>query len=111
MPTINILPDTFSPATASADDLGNRKDLANYINGTVDVEIGHNTVTAWAEKTDTDIRVYGFVGRYKTSAKAWHATVKLTNQGALLVWFGRDDRSGNFTKQNGISWEPETYFA
>ena len=52
------------------------------------------------------IYLKGFVGRYRTSAKAWAATVSATPDGKVFAHFDRDDRSGRFNKLEGISYEP-----
>lgn len=75
-----------------------------YDVGTVEV----NGVAQKAVRTKYGINVHGFVGRYKTSGKAWPATVSLSERG-LYVFFGRDDRSGRFNKRNAISFEPALF--
>jgi hypothetical protein len=60
------------------------------------------------EDFDNMIAVAGFVGRYVTSNKPWPAHVKLRN-GRVDSYFGRDDRSGRYTKGRGISFEPATH--
>jgi hypothetical protein len=111
MASIKILADTFAPTVVAPENLGKRSRLAEFINGTVDVQIGNQTVTAYAMRGDLGLHVFGFIGRYKSAGKAWNASVGLDKHGRLNVWFGRDDRASKFNKQNGISWEPETYFA
>ena len=84
----------------------------NYFEGTVDVEFGHKTLKA------VECRVYGkfvsldgFIGRYHTSANPWlvSAHADFDKDGKVFAHFGRDDRSGRFHKESGISYEPETY--
>lgn len=77
--------------------------------GTVLVNTGREVITAAASRGETgEITVGGFVGRYQTSGKAWPAHV-MTHGDKLFATFGRDDRSGRFNKQRGISYEPNTY--
>lgn len=80
--------------------------------GTVSVSLGCKMVTAEATRYTNGNAVYvdGFVGRYRTSPKPWRATVSGVGSD-LRVFFGRDDRSGRFNKQNAISYEPETFSA
>lgn len=79
---------------------------------TVDVAFKGRTTTVEgyrfpdsAYSPDT-IYLKGFVGRYRTSTKAWAATVRATPEGKVFAHFGRDDRSGRFNKLDGISYEP-----
>jgi len=111
MASIKILADTFTIETVASERLGKCAHLAELINGTVDIQIGNQTVKAYAMRGDFGLHVFGFIGRYKSAGKAWNASVSLDKQGRLDVWFGRDDRASKFNKQNGISWEPETFFA
>lgn len=74
-------------------------------NGTV--EVSGEVRKAVRAPTGT-IFVHGYVGRYRTSGKAWNASVTL-RAGQVFVMFGRDDRSSRFDKQNAISFEPETF--
>lgn len=82
--------------------------------GTVELNLRTGTVIADAfrSKKDGEIMVRGFVGRYRTSPRAWPASVVFGVDGTLrYANFGRDDRSGRFNKQNAISYEPEIYKA
>lgn len=111
MTTINILSETFKPATATVEQVGDW--YANKINGTVEVQYGRDTITAFADRTDLgSIYVYGFVGRYRTSSKPWRAVVsRQANRDYTIAQFGRDDRAGRFHKQQGITFEPSVFFA
>lgn len=106
MPKIVIKPETFVQ-----DGVNPHGDVV----GTVEIEMGNQTVTARAYKWSTSLRgeqisVHGFIGRYRTVNTPWIANVTLDLvDGRLFVNFGRDDRSGRFNKQNAISWEPATY--
>lgn len=79
--------------------------------GTVQVLIGSQIFVGEAHRyPDGRVYVQGFIGRYRTSANPWKASVsKKPGQEGLQVFFGRDDRSGRFNKQQGLSWEPELY--
>lgn len=59
-----------------------------------------------SEFSPSTLYLKGFVGRYRTSNKAWAATVRATPEGQVFASFGRDDRSGRFNKLQGISYEP-----
>lgn len=61
-----------------------------------------------ALRTKYSVQLHGYIGRYRTSAKAWPATVSQSPNG-LWIDFGRDDRVGRFHKQNAISYEPALY--
>ena len=100
MSSIKILNETFTS-------LGKNK--YGYEIGTVEIDLGRETVHALATPESTGgLSVAGFVGRYVTSAKPWKANVSGTGS-KLSVWFGRDDRSGRFNKANAIRWEPALY--
>lgn len=85
--------------------------------GTVDVIIGGQRKTIEASRvgpdayfgwTERSISLPGFVGRYRTSAKKWRASV-ISRPSSLFVDFGRDDRCGRFNKLNFITYDPEGY--
>lgn len=102
MTTIN--PDSFT--------VTGEKDSEYFEDGTVELNMRDGTVLADAfrSKSDGEICVRGFVGRYRTSPRAWRATVCFKQDGTIrYVDFGRDDRSGRFNKRNAISYEPEAY--
>lgn len=85
-----------------------------FEDGTVELNLRTGTVVAdaYRSKRDGEIYVRGFVGRYRTSPRAWRATVCFKADGTMrYATFGRDDRSGRFNKQDAISYEPETYKA
>lgn len=76
--------------------------------GTVQVDLGRGrTITAPAISVGSTMVIGGFVGRYRTSPQPWRAFV-CYRAGSLFVHFGRDDRSGRFRKEDGISYEPDT---
>lgn len=78
--------------------------------GTITVNLPGGPVEARAVRwNETQICVAGFIGRYRSSQKAWNACVDIFANGELFVHFGRDDRSGRFNKRNMISWEPATF--
>ena len=75
------------------------------VSGTVEVDgIERNAV----RMESGAIYIYGFIGKYRTSPKAWQASVSLIN-GRISVDFGRDDRSGRFQKQNMIQYAPDVF--
>lgn len=104
-----IQADTFVPAQADVSEVGEH--YAKFINGKVTVTCGSKRFEVWAEKFAHDGRIYafGFMGQYVTGTKQWRATVLLTN-GQMYVRFGRDDRSGNFNKQNAVSYNPKAFY-
>lgn len=79
---------------------------------TVEITLHGKTLTVEAARypespyTPQHLYLLGFVGRYRTSTKAWPATVKAGPDGKVYAYFGRDDRSGRFNKLAGISYEP-----
>lgn len=89
-------------------DLAGRYELATVV---VEIRGRHEVVNC--KVYGNDIYLKGFVGRYRTSANPWLATVHLNKNNPEKVWvhFGRDDRSGRFNKSNMISYEPVTYAA
>lgn len=97
MPTINVAPETFVAA--------GRSKFGHEV-GTVEVN-GQRQVAA--RHDDGDITVAGWVGRYRTSNKAWQATLVRRADGTSYATFGRDERSGRFNKLNGISYEPDRF--
>ena len=116
---IEILIETYRAEKAPVEEVGTL--YAAIIEGKIDVQVGSKIVTAWASKfSDTSVanvatyRVFGFVGRYRTSIKPWRAYVSsgIYGNGERYTsgYFGRDDRSGRFQKMQGISWEPALYF-
>lgn len=73
-------------------------------NGTVEVTLGGQTKRLPACRRDNgDISVRGLVGRYRTSAQPWPATV-INEARGTYVHFGRDDRSARFQKINGLAF-------
>lgn len=73
--------------------------------GTVEVS---GVVQKAVRSDDGRIFLHGYVGRYRSGGKAWNASIYERAEG-LVVFFGRDDRSGRFNKQDGISYEPQTF--
>ncbi len=111
--SIYIKPETFIAASADVSEVGEW--YAGRINGKVVVQYGHEEVTTWARRyEDGSVYAYGFVGRYRTGNKNWAVNMSVSpnrgNQEFTSIWFGRDDRAGNFHKQNCISFAPQTFF-
>ena len=105
---IYIKADTFEPATAPAAEVGEW--FATRINGKVTVQYGREEIKAWAWKSDAgSIYAYGFVGKYRTGEKLWNVTMN-TIRDITSIWFGRDDRAGNFHKTNSVWYMPEKFF-
>ena len=74
-----------------------------YERGTVEIDFRGQIKTVQASKLGSRIIARGFGGRYQTGSKVWPATVTLdVNTGNEYADFGRDDRSGRFSKMNGI---------
>lgn len=110
MATIQIIAGSFTPAVAAPALVGEH--FAKLINGTVQVQYGAEVITAFATKYENgSISVFGFVGRYRTSNKPWRVSMSKYADGRFFVRFGRDERSGRNQQQNGISWEPATFYA
>lgn len=107
--TLMIQAETFVAAQADVSEVGEH--YAKYINGKVTVTCGSHSFEVWAERFAHDGRIYafGFMGQYVTGTKLWRATV-LLNNGQMYVRFGRDDRSGNFNKQNAVSYNPKEFY-
>jgi len=106
---MKLIANTFNDAKADVSEVG--QFYADRINGTVDVEFGSKTITAWAIKSEYGIAALGFVGRYRTSRKPWRASVSVEKTGERTrIYFGRDDRVSSFSK-NSINFEPKTFFA
>lgn len=101
--TIEILKETFKSDGHNA---------YGYIVGTAEIRISgrsHTVRAVGGKDGSTDgLDVAGFVGRYRTSAKAWPASVSLMGE-RVIGRFGRDDRSGRFNKLSGVSFEPALY--
>lgn len=100
--TIKVEFDTFNATETQGD-----KEI-----GTVNITIGKMAVTVSAVRyidRPNDLWLKGFVGRYRTSPKAWRASVCMSRDGREFVTFGRDDRSGRFNKMSMITYEPEIY--
>lgn len=107
--TLTIQAETFVTAEADVAEVGAH--YAKFINGKVTVTCGIQSFEAWAQRYDDGrIYVFGFMGQYVTSPKLWRATV-LLDAGRMFVRFGRDDRSGNFNKQNAVSYNPKAFYA
>jgi hypothetical protein len=107
--SIAIKPESFTPAKAAASEVGEH--YAKLINGSVEVKYGNATFKTWAIRyEDGDISVLGFIGRYRTSNKPWRVSLRLSN-GFLSCWFGRDERSGAYSKRGGITFEPSVFYA
>lgn len=73
--------------------------------GTVEVTIGATTRRVRASRFENCLTAEDMFGRYKTSAKAWPATIyQRVSNGKISesAIFGRDDRSGRFNKMNYI---------
>ena len=106
---MKLIANTFKDAKAEAAEVG--QFYAERINGTVEVEFGSKTITAWAIKSQYGIAALGFVGRYRTSRKPWKASVTVEKNGERTrIYFGRDDRVLSFSK-NSMNFEPKTFFA
>lgn len=106
---MKILAETFRAETVTAEKVGAH--MAEYINGTVGIEFKGRTVTAYCKRhADGGISVLGFVGRYRTGAKLWRASVVMRKDGDTWVTFGRDERSGRCQKQNMVWYSPDEYF-
>lgn len=101
---ITINPESFT--------LSGEQDSEYFEEGTVTLNLrtGDVVADAYRSKSDGEICVRGFIGRYRTSPRAWRATVCFKQDGTLrYADFGRNDSSGRFNKQNAISYEPETF--
>lgn len=78
--------------------------------GEIDVEFaGKRQRVVCRVWEDGVIALVGFVGRYRTSTKAWPASVIFSVGGdeRPFVNFGRDDRAGRFNKERAIAYEPK----
>lgn len=106
--SIEIQSETFQ--TIRTEPLGYKPGDLEF--GTVQVKLSGRTVTVEARRFD-DATIYcrGFIGRYRTSSKAWRAQLWTNGRGETCADFGRDDRSGRFQKLAGISYDPEAYKA
>lgn len=107
---IYIKAETFEPAIATAAEVGDW--YANRINGKVVVQYGNQELVVWCRKfeDDSSIYAYGFVGKYRTGNKLWNATMSANKNCPTTIWFGRDDRIGNFSKTNCVWYMPEKFF-
>jgi hypothetical protein len=89
--------DTFKAESVETTSWGAVRDT-----GTVEATLGNETKTLPAVRYHKDGDIYitaGIGGRYRTSMKVWKASVGLSN-GKDRIWFGRDDRNMNFTKNS-----------
>ena len=105
---MKIIPETFRSVTASPNEVGDFH--AELINGTVDVEFGNKTVTAYASKDEHGIRVFGFIGKYRTGTKLWPCAVWLYGKNTSFH-FGFDSRS--MTRRcykSDVFFAPERFF-
>ncbi len=111
MATIKILAGTFADIATPADAAEVGEFYAGVINGTVLVQIGDKSVSAYAirHSASQTISALGFVGRYVTGSKNWRASVTYSRD-HTHAWFGRDDRAGRFNKNQGITWNPEAFY-
>lgn len=60
--------------------------------------------------SDGEMRVGGFVGRYRTGAKLWACNFWVDKDGDLVGYFGRDEVSSGNSK-SGVSYNPEVFEA
>jgi hypothetical protein len=70
--------------------------------GTVEVTLWGETKTVPAKRTAKGY-IYitsGIGGKYRTSMKVWKASVSNRGTEHDSIWFGRDDRNMNFTKNS-----------
>ena len=106
---MNILPQTFQPATASPDEVGTH--YATHINGTVQVQLRDGqTITTYAiQHNDGDIAALGFVGQYRTGIKFWRCTVRYEGD-RTFCRFGFDSRSGKHRQRSTIYFCPEKFY-
>jgi hypothetical protein len=99
---INI--DSFEPAEEERRWVGSKNypDGIVISNGTVEVTLWRKTRRVAALRRENGrISARGLVGRYVTGTKSWPAHVETHLDGATVyVHFGRDDRSGRFSKAN-----------
>ncbi len=76
--------------------------------GTVEVTLANETRRVPARKVPQYGWLFakGLVGRYRTSMKAWPASIMVNLQtGNESVNFGRDDRSSRYQKINCVSFQ------
>ena len=105
---MKIIPETFQPATASPHEVGDF--YSERINGTVEVQFGSKTITAYASKDQYGIYAYGFVGKYRTGTKLWPCAVWVSG-GNTNFNFGFDSRSMNRRcNKSDVFFSPERFF-
>lgn len=107
---MKILRNTVRPATATADEVGER--YAGLINCQVDVEFNDKIITVWGRRNDiyNTTEAYGFTGRYRTGNKAWPVSWDADDKREFdHVYFGNDSRAGTQHK-SGISYNPKGFF-
>lgn len=105
---MKIIPETFQPMTAAPSEVGDF--YVERINGTVKVEFGNKTVTAYASKDQYGINAYGFVGKYRTGTKLWPCAVWTTGNKTDFN-FGFDSRSMNRRcNKSDIFFAPDRFF-
>lgn len=107
---MDILPETFQPATASPDKVGTH--YATYINGTVQVRLldGQTITTYSIRHKDGDISALGFVGQYRTGSKFWRCTVRHEDN-RTICRFGFESRSGRHRQRSTVYFCPEKFYA
>lgn len=104
---MNILPETFQPATAQPNEVGTH--YATHINGTVQIEFKGRIITTYAiRRDDGDICALGFTGRYRTGTKAWRCRV-LYSGDRTTCEFGFESRSWKHRKSD-ISFSPAHFY-
>ena len=84
----------------------------SFWTGTAQVDIDGKIVTTKAHRNEKYgwIYVAGFVGHYATGTKMWKAMVQYSAESDVTsAWFGRDERSGRCTKQNGVRFDLALY--
>ncbi len=118
MKAIEIIHDSFKPVTVTANEVGDF--YAERINGTVEVQYFDEVIRTYAiEHESGNISALGFMGKYRTGNKLWRVSIsdsfRFDRNGEPVerityTHFGRDDRSGNFTK-SGIFFAPKQFYA
>ena len=92
------------------------KNSLGYVVGIVNVSIAGElqSVNAYISEYSNSktINLFGFVGQYMTSNKDWPAYVQYKIGDEIdnfYVYFGRDDNSGRFNKQDAIRYDYASY--
>lgn len=89
--------DSFVAISSDTNVLGDK-----FESGTVEVTLWGETKRLPAHRYE-DGRIYirsGIGGKYRTSMKIWKASVHTLTPDRDSVWFGRDDRNMNFSKNS-----------